>query len=77
MSTVVRAIDVGFGTTKFVTTSEEGKVECSHFPSVSYFGGVDKLVDAEGRVLNDKTRDLLVKFLQSFGTWIERNIRAA
>jgi chromate reductase len=42
-----------------------------------YFGGVDKLVDAEGRVLNDRTRELLVKFLQSFGTWIERNIRAA
>ena len=42
-----------------------------------YFGGVDKLVDAEGRVVNDKTRELLVKFLQGFGTWIERNIRAA
>ena len=42
-----------------------------------YFGGVDKLVDAEGNVTNDKTRALLEKFLDKFCTWIERNMRAA
>lgn len=48
MRTLVRAIDVGFGNTKYVMASEGGKVECSHFPSVSYFGGVDKGNDAMG-----------------------------
>jgi plasmid segregation protein ParM len=42
MSKVIRAIDVGFGNTKFVTASDGRRIECSHFPSVSYFGGVDK-----------------------------------
>ena len=42
-----------------------------------YVGGVDKHFDAEGRILGDKTRDLLEKFLHSYCTWIERNIRAA
>jgi chromate reductase, NAD(P)H dehydrogenase (quinone) len=42
-----------------------------------YLGGVDKLVDAEGNVLNDKTRALLDEFLHAFCTWIERNMRAA
>jgi plasmid segregation protein ParM len=48
MNPVVRAIDVGFGNTKFVTASDGGRIECSHFPSVSYFGGVDKGNDAMG-----------------------------
>jgi len=42
-----------------------------------YIGGVDKLVDAEGVVLNDRTKALLEKFLDKFCTWIERNMRAA
>jgi chromate reductase len=42
-----------------------------------YLAAVDKLVDAEGNVLNDKTRALIEKFLHTFCTWIERNIRAA
>jgi chromate reductase, NAD(P)H dehydrogenase (quinone) len=42
-----------------------------------YLSHVDKLVDAEGNVLNDKTRALLEKFFHAFCTWIERNMRAA
>ena len=46
------------------------------FPEM-YLGGVDKLVDAEGHVTNDRTRDLRDKFMNAFGNWIERNLRAA
>lgn len=40
-----------------------------------YIGGVDKLIGEDGHPTNDKTRDLLDKFLHSYCTWIERNIR--
>ena len=36
-------------------------------------GGADKLFDASGKLTNASTRELLAKFLQAFGTWIERN----
>jgi len=42
-----------------------------------YLSRVDKLIDAEGHVAEDKTRELLEKFLHNFCTWIERNMRAA
>jgi chromate reductase len=42
-----------------------------------YLGGIDKLVDASGKVTDDKTRELFVKFLSEFASWIERcHIRA-
>jgi chromate reductase len=41
-----------------------------------YLGGVDKLIDGDGKVLNDKTRQFLEKYLQKFGSWIEVNMRA-
>src|SRR4051794_15096480 len=37
MGVIVRAIDVGFGNTKFVTESVDGRVRCSHFPSLAFF----------------------------------------
>jgi plasmid segregation protein ParM len=37
----VRAIDVGFGNTKYVTASAGGRVDCSHFPSLTFFGTAD------------------------------------
>jgi chromate reductase len=43
----------------------------------AYIGGVDKLIDAEGKVLNDKTKAFLEKYLHSFARWIEANMRAA
>ena len=42
-----------------------------------YLSAVDKAIDAEGNVTNEKTKALLDKFLRSYCTWIERNIRAA
>jgi len=40
-----------------------------------YLGQVDKAVDADGKVGSDGTRGLMEKFLATFATWIERNIR--
>lgn len=36
MEPIVRALDVGFGLTKFVTGVEGREVRCTHFPSVAY-----------------------------------------
>jgi plasmid segregation protein ParM len=37
MEVIVRAIDVGFGNTKYVKgLTSEAKVECAHFPSIAY-----------------------------------------
>jgi chromate reductase len=40
-----------------------------------YVGGVNKLVEAGGKVTSDDTRALFGKFLQAFADWTERNIR--
>jgi len=39
----------------------------------AYIGGAANLFDAEGKLTNDGTRDLLGKFGQSFAAWIEAN----
>jgi chromate reductase, NAD(P)H dehydrogenase (quinone) len=39
----------------------------------AYIGGADKLVDDKGDITNAATRDFLVKFIESFATWIDRN----
>jgi plasmid segregation protein ParM len=36
METIVRAVDVGFGNTKYVTTSTGNDIRCAYFPSVAY-----------------------------------------
>jgi plasmid segregation protein ParM len=41
MPAVVRAIDVGFGQTKFATAVAGDVIECAHFPSVALPGLVD------------------------------------
>ena len=46
------------------------------FPE-AYIGQVATLFDAEGKLINDKTRELLGKFVKAFATWIERNARSA
>jgi plasmid segregation protein ParM len=48
MTTIVRAIDVGFGLTKFVTGSSNGRVECSHFPSLAFYAMSARSSDAIG-----------------------------
>jgi chromate reductase, NAD(P)H dehydrogenase (quinone) len=40
-----------------------------------YVGGVDKLVEAGGKVTSDATREFFTKYLATFASWIERNIR--
>ena len=48
MSIVVRAIDVGFGHTKYVTATTNGRVDCTHFPSLAYFGHAEEPVESMG-----------------------------
>ncbi len=42
----------------------------------AYIGGVTSLLDASGQLANDRTRALLVKFLDAFAGWVETNHRA-
>jgi chromate reductase len=39
----------------------------------AYISGVNKLVDAEGKLTNDGTRDFLRTFADTFARWIERH----
>ncbi len=48
MNAIVRAIDVGFGYTKFVTASASGKVDCGHFSSLAFYGHSDEAEDSMG-----------------------------
>jgi len=41
----------------------------------AYIGGVAGLLDAEGRLTNDATREFLRKFGEAFAGWIERTAR--
>ena len=36
-----------------------------------YLGGIAKLVDAEGNIINEDTKKFLVTFLERFAAWIE------
>jgi chromate reductase, NAD(P)H dehydrogenase (quinone) len=38
-----------------------------------YMGGVDKLVNAEGKLTNEKTTELLKKFARAFAAWVDTN----
>ena len=40
----------------------------------AYIGGADKLVDTDGQFLNPITRDFCIVFLQTFESWIRRQI---
>ena len=39
----------------------------------AYLGGADKLFDADGKLINDRTRTFLQKFMQAFAEWIGAN----
>jgi chromate reductase len=41
----------------------------------AYVGGVTTLLDSEGRLINEGTRDFLRKFAGAFGAWIEATAR--
>ena len=38
----------------------------------AYIGGAAQLFDADGRITNDKTRGLLVKFMEAFAAWVAK-----
>jgi len=38
----------------------------------AYIGGADKLLDDAGKVNNDKTREVLGKFMAAFASWVEQ-----
>jgi chromate reductase len=40
----------------------------------AYIGNATSLFDAEGKLVNESTREFLQKFLQAFTVWIERNL---
>jgi plasmid segregation protein ParM len=48
MEPVVRALDVGFGHTKFVSSVDGSEVRCAHFPSVAYPTESDETTDPMG-----------------------------
>ena len=48
MDPVVRALDVGFGHTKFVSSVDGSGVRCAHFPSVAYPTESDETTDPMG-----------------------------
>lgn len=42
----------------------------------AYVGGADKLFDAQGKLINDSTREFLSKFLQAYAGWVEKHAAA-
>jgi chromate reductase len=36
-----------------------------------YLGGAAKMFDAEGNFVQESTKELVVKFLTAFGSWID------
>lgn len=48
MSKIVRAIDIGFGNTKFVVGHAQQEVKCVAFPSLAYTSARDPMPRAAG-----------------------------
>ena len=42
----------------------------------AYIGGADKLLDANGKLVNDGTRKFLQGFMQAFAGWITTNTKS-
>jgi len=40
----------------------------------AYIGGVDKLFDASGKLVNSSTRDFCALFLKAFESWVRRHL---
>jgi chromate reductase, NAD(P)H dehydrogenase (quinone) len=41
----------------------------------AYIGGAAALFDADGRLVNDKTRDFLHQYMSAFANWVEANVK--
>jgi chromate reductase len=39
----------------------------------AYIGGASHLFDADGKMTNEATREFLVKFMNAFAVWVEKN----
>jgi chromate reductase len=39
----------------------------------AYIGGAAQLFDADGNIANETTREFLIKFIDAFVTWVEKN----
>jgi len=39
----------------------------------AYIGGAGKLFDAQGKLINDSTRDFLSRFMQAYAGWVENH----
>jgi chromate reductase len=39
----------------------------------AYIGGVDKLLNEKGELVNPSTQEFLTKYMQAFATWVESN----
>ena len=64
MATIVRAIDVGFGNTKYVKAASGGKIDCAHFPSIAF----DSVSDSTGEPLGGNRKTVCVPV---GGLWYE------
>jgi plasmid segregation protein ParM len=53
MDAIVRAVDVGYGNTKYVTQAEGGSIRCAHFASAA-----PATAGQPGAALGDKRRTL-------------------
>jgi chromate reductase len=42
----------------------------------AYCGGADKFFDANGKIINDGTRQFLKDFMQAYNTWVIANIKS-
>ena len=63
----------GFGANHHLRQS----LVCLNVPAMpqpeTYIGGVDQMIDAEGKVVNPSTLEHLTKFMNAFVVWIEHN----
>lgn len=48
MSFIIRAIDVGYGNTKYVTNVDGDKIDCSHFPSQTFYSASEPVQNGLG-----------------------------
>ncbi len=49
---------------------------CMQMPE-AYLGQVDKLLDDQGNLKNDDTKQFLSKFMEAYAKWVEKNKRPA
>jgi len=63
----------GFGANHHLRQS----LVCLNVPTMAqpeaYIGGTDQLFDANGKLADERTRTILSKFIQAFGTWVIAN----